>query len=86
MISFLPGTYGTSLMRNHAMRGAFAQMRDLGFPDAVVEAVRDSVDCNLYFMGKSVSMGGMYAVLLITIAVLIALYIGLNLISAKKHR
>ena len=86
VISFLPGTYGTSLMRNHAMRGAFAQMRDLGFPDAVIESIRDSVDCNLYFMGKSVSLGGMYAVMLIAIAVLIALYIGLNLISAKKHR
>lgn len=59
---------------------------DLSFPDAVIESVRDSVDWNLYFMGTSVSMGGMYAVLLITIVVFIALYISLNLISAKKHR
>lgn len=86
VISFLPGTYGTSLLRNHAMRGAFAQMRDLGFPDAVIEAMRDSVDCNLVFMGKSVAQSGMYAVLLITIAVLIALYIALNLICARRRR
>lgn len=31
-ISFLPGTYGTSLIRNHAMRGAFAELTELGFP------------------------------------------------------
>ena len=45
VISFLPGTYGTSLLRNHALRGVFEEMGNQGFPDEVVEAIRDSVDC-----------------------------------------
>ena len=31
VISFLPGTYGTSLLRNHALRGVFAEMEKKGF-------------------------------------------------------
>ena len=40
VISFLPGTYGTSLLRNCAMRGSFDEMAGLGFPAEVVEAIR----------------------------------------------
>ena len=32
LISFLPGTYGTSLLRNHALRGVFGEMETQGFP------------------------------------------------------
>ncbi|MFR5889679.1 MAG: hypothetical protein ACLUFM_01590 [Lachnospiraceae bacterium] len=31
VISFLPGTYGTSLLRNHTLRGAFAEMSAAAF-------------------------------------------------------
>ena len=30
VLSFLPGTYGTSLLRNHAMRGVYAEMPQCG--------------------------------------------------------
>lgn len=85
VLSFLPGTYGTSLMRNHAMRGAIEEMRGLGFPDEVIEAIRDSVDCNLYFFGEKVSTGAMYAVLGGAIVLLVGLYVLLNALSVKKH-
>ena len=49
VLSFLPGTYGTSLLRNHALRGVFEEMGNEGFPAEVVEAIKDSIDCNLYF-------------------------------------
>ena len=84
-LSFLPGTYGTSLLRNHAMRGVFAEMRDLGFPAEVVEAIRDSVDCNLYFFGEKVTQGSMYLVLAAAIAVAVGLYILINLLPGKKR-
>ena len=86
VISFLPGTYGTSLLRNHAMRGVFEKMRGLGFPPEVLEAIRDSVDCNLSFLGSKVTIGSMYLVLMITIGIAIALYVGMNLLFAKKRR
>ena len=56
VLSFLPGTYGTSLIRNHAMQGSFTEMEHLGFPAEVISAIRDSVDCNLYFFGDKVGI------------------------------
>lgn len=79
VLSFLPGTYGTSLLRNHAMRGAFAEMSDSGFPQEVMTAIRDSVDCNLYFFGDKVSMGAMYLILVGSIIGLIALYLAIRM-------
>ena len=48
------GTYGTSLLRNHAPRGVFEEMGAQGFPSEVVETIRESVNCNLYFFGGRV--------------------------------
>lgn len=63
VLSFLPGTYGTSLLRNHAMRGVFAEMADSGFPEEVITGIRDSLDCNLYFFDNTVETGTMYCIL-----------------------
>ena len=78
VLSFLPGTYGTSLLRNHAMRGSFAEMSDSGFPQEVMTAIRDSVDCNLYFFGDKVFMEAMYLILVGSIIGLIALYLAIR--------
>lgn len=84
LLSFLPGTYGTSLIRNHAMQGVFAEMDDLGFPSEIVQAIRDSVDCNLYFYGDKVSLGTMYGVLCGSIVLLIGIYVVINVIAGKR--
>ena len=84
VLSFLPGTYGTSLLRNHAMGGAFAEMEKLGFPGEVVKAIRDSVDCNLYFFDHQVSGTQMYLILVGSIAVLVALYVVINRVAGRR--
>ena len=86
VISFLPGTYGTSLLRNHAMRGVMEAMRDEGVPEAMVTELRDMVDCNLYFFEKSVPAGAMYAVLGGAVVILIGVYVLLNARKIKKGR
>lgn len=86
VISFLPGTYGTSLIRNHAMRGVFAEMESLGIPAEAVEAVKDSIDCNLYFFEEQVSTSAMYAVLSTSVALLIGAYVLLNVFFAKRAK
>lgn len=86
VISFLPGTYGTSLLRNHALRGVFEEMEAQGFPAQVVEAIKDSVDCNLYFFGDKVGLSNMYMILILSIVVAVSLYVIMNLILGKKHR
>lgn len=82
-ISFLPGTYGTSLVRNHTMQGVLAEMQNQGIPANIIEELKDSLDCNLYFFGNRVSTPTMYLILGIAIAVLIGIYILLN--KLKKY-
>lgn len=82
-ISLLPGTYGTSLLRNHMLRGVFEEMDRQGFPEAVVEAIRDSVDCNLYFFGSPVSIPAMYGVVCGAVAALVIAYVVLNACGAR---
>ena len=84
VLSFLPGTYGTSLLRNHALAGAYREMARIGFPAEVIEAIRDSIDCNLYFFGRSVSIGGMYTVLVGATLLLVGLYVLLNAVRRER--
>lgn len=84
VLSFLPGTYGTSLLRNHALAGAYREMARVGFPAEVIEAIRDSIDCNLYFFGRSVSIGAMYAVLVGATLLLVGLYVLLNAVRRER--
>ena len=86
VISFLPGTYGTSLIRNHCMNGALQEMSKVGFPSEVIEGIKDSVDCNLYFFNNMVSTGMMYVVLIASIVVLLSIYILLNVVKSRKVR
>lgn len=83
VMSFLPGTYGTSLLRNHTMQGVFSEMSKQNFPAEVIEAIRDSVDCNLYFFETKVENSTMYLILIGTIILLIALYVIINMIKRK---
>lgn len=85
-VMFLPGTYGTSLVRNHMMGGVFKEMSSTGFPTEVVEGIKDSVDCNLYFFNQSVNIGVMYAVILAATALLVGVYVAINIFSVKKKR
>lgn len=84
VILFLPGTYGTSLIRGHTMRGALAEMHSQGVPLDVIERIKDSVDCNLYFFGHPVQTSSMYMILVVSIAVLIGVYMLLNLLKKEK--
>ena len=84
VISFLPGTYGTSLIRNHAMRGGLVEMENEGIPTDAIESLKDAMDCNLYFFDNKVEILVMYAILGVTILLLLAIYILLNALKKKE--
>lgn len=86
ILSFLPGTYGTSLVRNHAMQGVLKKMQAGGIPSEVINALKDAFDCNLYFFDKAVSISTMYIVLIATTIVILGVYVLLNVTSFKKNR
>jgi multidrug/hemolysin transport system permease protein len=75
VVSFLPGTYGTSLLRNHALGGVFEEMSAQGFSSEVITGIKDSIDCNLYFFGDKVQSWVGYLVLGVSVVVLIGAYI-----------
>lgn len=78
VISFLPGTYGTSLLRSHAMRGAISEAVAQGLPAEATDAIRDVLDINLYFFGGKVETPTMYAVLTLATAALVIVYVLLH--------
>ena len=84
VISFLPGTYGTALIRNHSMRGALAEMENEGIPTSAISSLKDAMDCNLYFFDKKVEEWTMYAILGGSILVLLGIYIILNALKKKQ--
>ena len=83
VMMFLPGTYGTSLIRNHCLGGVYREMSSIGFPSGVVEGIKDSVDCNIYFFGSSVPIGAMYAVILGAVVVLVGAYVLINVLKKR---
>lgn len=84
VISFLPGTYGTSLVRYHAMRGGLAEMENEGVPAEIIDKLMDAIDCNLYFFDHKVEPGVMYLILSGSILILLGVYIALNALRKKE--
>ena len=84
VISFLPGTYGTALIRNHSMQGVLTEMEKQGIPSGIIEELKNSLDCNLYFFENQVSIPAMYMVVGVAVIVLIGIYVLLNKYAKKS--
>lgn len=80
VVSFLPGTYATSLIRNHAMRGALSEIGKT-VPSPVIEEFKNALDCNVYFFDNQVGVPAMFAILLVSIVILIGIYVFLNVLK-----
>lgn len=84
IISFLPGTYGTALLRNHYLRGVYAEMLKKGYGEDIVENIKKGIDCNIYFFDKKVSIPYMYLILIGSVIVITLCYIALCRTRNKK--
>lgn len=83
VISFLPGTYGTALVRIHSMRGALEALENEGIPAEYIESLRDAIDCNIYFFDNKVEEPTMYIILAATVALLIGVYVVMNCLRKR---
>ncbi len=83
-LSFLPGTYGTSLLKNHLLRGVFEEMKDIGFPEDAVTGIADSLDCNPVFRGNVVSVQEMIWIMVGSTVVLGIVYLLITMIREKE--
>ena len=84
VLSYLPGTYGTSLIKNHMLRGAFEEMETQGFPKEVVKGIADSLDCNPVFRGATVEPKMMMLIMIGSILVLGCIYLLITAMPEKK--
>lgn len=84
-VAFLPGTYGTSLLRNHSLRGVFNEIEKLGIPEEAINAVKDTIDCNIYFFDDKVPLNTMYLYLTGVTVLLIVVYVLMNFKKRKAH-
>lgn len=85
-VAFLPGTYATSLLRNHSLGAVLCEMENTGVPSEVTGALCDLLDCNIYFFDKKVDEPVMYLILGGCTLLLIALYIILNTVASRKPK
>ena len=84
VLTCLPGTYGTSLLRNHALQGVLGEMSAQGFPAEALEGMKVTADCSLEFFGHSVEIWQMYLVLICAILLFTGLYVLCNYLGAKR--
>jgi multidrug/hemolysin transport system permease protein len=82
ILMFLPGTYATSMLRNHALNGVLGSMESDNYPLEFINSLKDTLDCNLYFFGTKVPVYAMLTFLAASVIVLAGVYILLN--SVKK--
>ena len=86
VISFLPGTYGTSLIKSHMLRGPFRELESVGLNEKFVSGISKSIDSEYYFFDNLVSEGAKYLVMIISVALFISIFVVLNVVSNRKHK
>ena len=84
-VGVLPGTYGTSLLRRHALAGAIREMESQNIPEPAITAMRDAVDINIYVGDATVPVWVMYVALTAVTVALIAVYVTLNVLRNKSQ-
>ena len=85
VVGLLPGTYGTSLLRKHALESVISKMGESGLADEFLNELRNTADCNIYTFGNtSVPTAVMYAVLVGATLILVGTYVLLNYFKSKK--
>ncbi len=87
VLSCLPGTYGTALLRNHAMRGAVKALAESdGVGEYNIELIEKNFDMRIDFFGNEVGEPVMLAVICGATAAACAAYILICVIRGRKHK
>ena len=82
-LSYLPVTYGTSLIKNHMLRGIFEEMESEKLPEELITAIRD---CNPQFHGNVVNTTQMILIMVGSIVVLGVIFLLMTRLPEKENR
>ncbi len=86
VLSYLPGTYGTSLLKNHMLCGIFEEMERNSLPDEMITAIRDTLDCNPQFRGSVVSVSQMLLLMAGSIVVFGIIFFFMTFLPEKEGK
>lgn len=84
VLSYLPGTYGTSLLKNHMLNGVYREMKDSGFPEKAITLIRDTLDCNPVFHGHVVTVNQMIVIMVASVLVFGGIYLFMTALREKE--
>lgn len=82
IVSVLPGTYGTSLVKNHTLNGVINEMGK-NLTNEVVNEIKVGMDCTPKLFGHVVNIPTMYIILIGSTILLITAYLLVNLLRKK---
>lgn len=83
VLSFLPGTYGTSLVRHHYERGILEALKtEVNFPEKIVSDISKNFDISMKFFDSDVSVLTLYLIMSISVIILLTIYLFIN----KKYK
>lgn len=86
VLSYLPSTYGTSLLKNHMLHGIFKEMEQNHLPDEMITAIKDTLDCNPQFQGSVVSVDQMILLMVGSIVVFGIIFFFMTFLPEKENR
>ena len=84
VLSYLPGTYGTSLLKNHMLNGVYREMKDSGFPEEAITVIRNTLDCNPVFHGHVVTVNQMIVIMVASVLVFGGIYLFMTELREKE--
>ena len=77
IIKFLPGTYGTALIRKHLLNSLFIKL-NTKVPSTIMNEIHQSFDTSFTLMGHTITTSMMYLIMIGTCFILLSVYILLN--------
>lgn len=83
VLSYLPGTYGTSLIKNHMLHGIFQEMERNNLPEYVITSFKDLLDCNPVFHGHVVNEEQMLLIMVGSILIFGVIYFLMTFMEVK---
>ena len=86
VLSFLPGTYGTSLIKEHMVQGSLKEIEKIGASKELVDGISESIDARYYFFDNLVTEGPKYIVMIVSVLIFISIFVVLNMLQNKKSK
>lgn len=84
VLGFLPGTYGTSLIKEIMLRGALDEMAKNNVPAEAIASIRKSIDVDIFVFDNPVNTGTKYIVMTGAVVFFTAIFVVLNLLKKKN--